>query len=452
MIWGIFNILLSILEIAVLWISHFCFMNCSSRTVFYKKRWYIACFTAAATIQYSSFILLSNSWTGAILQFVMAALLGFLLFHRKILDVIMDVLFSVVIFLGMEAGIFIFNIAIYHIGFQIFPNLASAGCIAMVLKIFIIFLLSTAMIHWKKAHSGGHLSLRQTMTILALPAFSVFFVYGIIQMQSIYTQLYGIRLVLAMTIALLILNIYFLYLFRYLFRANKLEQEMKIIHIQNELQYRHYEELERKYRESRKILHDMKNHLQAVEQLYEGQNKDAGDNYVQDLFHMINVLGEKYYSSNHMLNIILNEKLSQAGLADIQVKVFVGDVDFDDIKDMDITTIFANLLDNAIEAAAKSKSRQPKNSPENNAKPWLELKIDNIQDFRVIKIRNSFSPASSMSDAHKGTANTKNAGTSHMGLGLVNVRHALAKYNGTLEQSQTAKEYCITIILPGKEA
>lgn len=452
MIWGIFNILLSILEIAILWISHFCFMNSSSRTVFYKKRWYIICFTAAAIIQYSSFILLPNSRAGAILQFVMAALLGFLLFHRKILEVIMDVLFSVVIFLGMEAGIFIFNIAMYHIGFQVFPNPASAGCIAMVLKLLIIVLLSTAMIQWEKAHSGGHLSLRQTMTVLALPAFSVFFLFAIIRMQSIYTQLYGIWLALATAIALLILNIYFLYLFRYLFRANKLEQEMKIIQIQKELQYRHYEELERKYRESRKILHDMKNHLQAVEQLYEGQNKKAGDSYVQDLYHMINVLGEKYYSSNHMLNIILNEKLSQAGLADIQTKVFVGDVDFDDIKNMDITTIFANLLDNAIEAAAQSKGGQPENSPENNTKPWLELKIDNIQDFRVIKIRNSFSPASSMSNAHKSAARAKNASTPHMGLGLVNVRHALAKYNGTLEQSQTAKEYCITIILPGKEA
>lgn len=463
MLWGILNLLMSVLEMTFLWGSHFRFMNSNSRTIFYQKRWYVIGFTAAAIAQFTTFIIFSNGWHGVILQLIMTALLGLLLFHRKMLPLILDILFSVVLVLGMECGLFIFNLVMVHIGFQIFPNPASAGCLAMLLKILSICLLSAAMIRWKNAHSGGYLSLRQTITILVLPVFSIFFLYVMIRMQTVYVRLYGIWLVLATLIALLVLNIYFLYLFRYLFRVNRLEQEMKIIQVQNELQYRHYEELERKYRESRKILHDMKNHLQAVEQLYEDQNKQAGDNYVQDLYHMINVLGEKYYSSDHMLNIILNEKLSQAVLDGIQVKAEVGDVDFSDIKDMDMTTIFANLLDNAIEAASNSEpAHGQKHSagtyhvetaalPESSMLPWLELKIDNIQDFRVIKIRNSFNPHSDGRDTRKDAAKGKNDTPPHMGLGLVNVRHALDKYNGSLEQSKTSKEYCITIILPGKE-
>ena len=238
--------------------------------------------------------------------------------------------------------------------------------------------------------------------------------------------------------ALLLLNIYFLYLFRYFFRASKLEQEMKITQVQNELQYRHYEELEQKYRESRKVLHDMKNHLQAVEQLYEGENKEAGDNYVRNLYHMINILGEKYYSSNRMLNIILNEKLSQAQKLGIKVSAEVGDADLSDIQDIDITTIFANLLDNALEAAVSA------------ADPWMELNIDIVQDFRVIRIRNSrgVKPDSPAQDSNELPLHTS---LGHMGLGLDNVRQTLEKYHGSLEQTETEKEYCINIMIPGKE-
>lgn len=428
MFWAILNLLLSVTEITLLWGSVFCFMRVNNRMIYAAKPLYIISFTISVAAYYAIVLLFPESWNGVIFQLVMTALLGFLLFHRNMLAIILDILFSVVLILGMESGIFVFNIILAHVDFRIFPNPACIGCIAMSLKIILMLLLSTAMIKWKKAHSGGQLSLRQTITVLILPAFSVFFLYSIIQMTAVYTQLYGLWLVLANIIALILLNIYFLYLFRYLFRAAKLEQEMQMAQLQSQLQYRYYEELEKKYRESRKILHDMKNHLQAVEQLYEGEHKTAGDNYVQDLYHMIHVLGEKYYRSNQMLNIILNEKLSQAAQSGIQVKAEVGDVNFDDMKDIDITTIFANLLDNAIEAAG--------------AQSWLELKIDNIQDFRVIKIRNGILRSS---DASSSKGN-------HMGLGLTNVRLALDKYHGSLESSSSEKEYCIHIMIPGKEA
>ena len=202
--------------------------------------------------------------------------------------------------------------------------------------------------------------------------------------------------------------------------------------VKNEVQYRYYEVLERKYRESRKILHDMKNHLAAVEQLYQEQKEEAGDTYVKDLYHMINVLGEKYYSSNHMLNIILNEKLSLAQSLGIQVKVQVGEVGFDDMKDMDITIIFGNLLDNAVEACRDC-----------GKDAFLEIKIDRIQDFRVVQLCNSRKVSSGEVPAPKKKR--------HMGLGLPNVRQTLEKYHGTLEVSMTEKEYRVNLMIPGKE-
>lgn len=64
---------------------------------------------------------------------------------------------------------------------------------------------------------------------------------------------------------------------------------------------------------------------------------------MRDLYHMLNTMGEKYYSANRMLNIILNEKLDQAKKMGIAVQASVGDVDLSDIRDIDLTAVFANL-------------------------------------------------------------------------------------------------------------
>lgn len=93
---------------------------------------------------------------------------------------------------------------------------------------------------------------------------------------------------------------------------------------------------------------------------------------------MLNVLGEKRYTENQMLNIILNEKIREAEAKGITVTVRVGDIDLSDIKEIDLTTIFANLLDNAIEAAGEDGR--------------LSIKLDEFREFRVGEIRNSIQP------------------------------------------------------------
>ena len=265
MFWGICNLLLSVVEMTGIWVGTFCFMRVNARTIYRRKFWYIAGFFLAVMTMYLMILFTDNGWRELLVQIAVTAVLGALLFHRKMLPLLFDVLFSVVVVIGMECGIYMFNIILYHVGYDIFPNPAAMGCVAMVFKLLILFPLMSFMIWWKKTSSEGNLTMRQTMTVLVLPVFSVLFLYSLIRMSQVYIQLYGLWLLLVNFAALLLLNIYFLYLFRYLFRVSKLEQKIRIARIQNELQYRHYEELEQKYRESRKILHDMKNHLQAVE-------------------------------------------------------------------------------------------------------------------------------------------------------------------------------------------
>ena len=57
------------------------------------------------------------------------------------------------------------------------------------------------------------------------------------------------------------------------------------------------------------------------------------------------------YSTNKVLNIILNDKIEKAEKEDIKVKSVIGDVSLDFIRDIDLTAIISNIFDNAIESA-----------------------------------------------------------------------------------------------------
>ena len=76
--------------------------------------------------------------------------------------------------------------------------------------------------------------------------------------------------------------------------------------------------------------------------------QEKNSSYFQDVHGMLNSLGMKFYTSNRILNIVLNDKLKR--LDPEQVECNLGEAALDFLADADVTTIFANLLDNALEA------------------------------------------------------------------------------------------------------
>lgn len=426
MLLAVANLLLSFAEGVVLWLCIYLFMKHNRQEILRKRRWYVLGFSAAGIGFYALTFWMNRMgavWIPVIFYFCAVPLLGWSLFHKRSWSLLFDVIFSVLLFFGMEIGIFFMNLLF---AFYSGRNLLLIVDLILALKILLSLLITAVSIRLIGKLQEGRLKGRQTAGMLLLPVFSVVFLVSMLRMNMVYGQLYSNALLLINLILLVLLNCYFIFLFRYMFQSNRLEQELERFQAQNEVQYRYYTELERKYKESRKILHDMKNHLQAIESLYREDNASGrGGRYVKDLYHMVNVLGEKYYSSDRMLNIICNDKLSAAGRMGIRVTAQIGDVDFSDLKDMDVTTIFANLLDNAIEAAQGTEGA------------FLDIKMQNVHQFRVISIVNAMEPG------------RKKQG--HSGIGLENVRRTLEKYHGTIRQETVDGEYRVSVLLPEKE-
>ena len=108
------------------------------------------------------------------------------------------------------------------------------------------------------------------------------------------------------------MNFYSLYLYYSFYENQEIRQKLTLLEQHNKLQYNYYETLDKRLSESRKVIHDIRNHLIAIEQLYACGDAKKGERYVSAVHEMLDSLGLQYYTANHMLNMILNDKLKKA--------------------------------------------------------------------------------------------------------------------------------------------
>ena len=184
---------------------------------------------------------------------------------------------------------------------------------------------------------------------------------------DVFFMRFGYEWLIVYCALVLVINLYCFYFWHDVSKTQELKYKLELMRQQNELTHQFYADLEENYAKSRKVIHDIRNHLQMLEQ---SQKFAESQGYFEDVHQMLNALGMTYYTDNRMLNIILNDKLKS--LRQEQVTCQLRGVQLDFLSEMDTTTIFANLLDNALEAAEGTENFE------------LELWGEQIQDFCVI--------------------------------------------------------------------
>lgn len=260
------------------------------------------------------------------------------------------------------------------------------------------------------------------MIIVPVASMALLFLYLVA--SDIFLVRYGYYWIVIYTVLLLVINLYCIYFWYDVAKSGELKHRLLMMQQQRELTLQYYEELEENYNRSRKIIHDIRNHLHVIEQSSRIEDRA----YIKDVHAMLNSMGMKFFTENRMLNIVLNDKLKV--FAQDQVQCNLGGVGLDFIADLDITTIFANLLDNAVEEG-KGK-----------ADFWIRIRGEQIQDFILIKIENPYVEC---------PVNGKSTKPGHEGLGLQNVRQAMEKYQGDMEIRKEEGIFSVTLLFAVQE-
>lgn len=264
-----------------------------------------------------------------------------------------------------------------------------------------------------------------------IPIFSILNIYLMLYVSSYAIENKMYLLIICDVVLIFILNIYLFSLLSKVSENAEIKGKLALYDQASDLQYRYYQEMEQKLEDSRKTVHDMKNHLQAMERLYQTGEAEKGRQYGDDLRQLLNSFSQDYYTDNRVLNIVINDKAERGRMSGVPVACALNQIDLSFMKEMDITTIFANLLDNAIEAACEARE------------PWTKLKADNVRDFIVISVENSTKNSPVLNESR---LNSSKEG--HQGYGLENVKRALEKYNGHLRIETGENTFKVSLFIP----
>ena len=346
-------------------------------------------------------------------------LIGWLLYHKSRTGLLYQMIYCVLNYAAQVSAIMIGINLYYGTGFDdiVVSYMANVLKTAFVL---LSALLTAAVIRRRMAKESKKLKIRG---MILVPVFSFVLIFMYLSAGEIFFARYGYEWLILFCVLVMIINAYCLYVWYDVAANRELKHRLELMQQQANLTHQYYEEMERNYNASRKIIHDIRNHLHVLEQ----SAKMDEEEYFRDLHGMLNSLGLKFYSENRMLNIVLNDKLKN--FPPERVECNIGGISLDFMADVDITTIFANLLDNGLEAA------------ENEPDFWLKLRGEKIQDFTVVKASNYYK-----GNYLPGKSDKKG----HEGLGLQNVKGAVEKYHGEMKVECADGEFTVTLVFPGK--
>ena len=227
----------------------------------------------------------------------------------------------------------------------------------------------------------------------------------------------------------------FLFIIQFLYSKNTMyirelekENEFKIDKMQRQFEY--YQDKQKDEERIKSIYHDMKNHLLVLEGK---ESTPETKKMAKELRKQIEDYEDYIHTGNEFLDIIIKDKVKLAKENNIDLTVMIDFSDIDTIEALDISTIFGNGIDNAIEAVEKL--------PEE--KRVILIKAGKINDFISIVMENNYDEKA----VSKNNKTTKKDTFLH-GFGISNIRNATEKYGGTCTITKDKGKFVLKVLIP----
>ena len=213
---------------------------------------------------------------------------------------------------------------------------------------------------------------------------------------------------------------------RYNYQENYLKAELDYI-----------EQYKENQTETRAFRHDIINNLSMLDMMMNECKTEEASQHLKELLGRISALTPKYVTGDEMLDCIVSMKAERMESLSIP---FTTDGVVDGglgMKPMDICGIFANALDNAIEAAEQTLP---------NA--FVSMNIKRTEQFFVIRISNSVKEKVNVEKLASVSSYTSKSDTEHHGFGLRNIKDTAAKYDGLVKCESKDTEFTLSVMIP----
>lgn len=284
-----------------------------------------------------------------------------------------------------------------------------AVVMSKVLYFFIVCILLTVQ---NRTIYG--MKFKESSTILFIFFITLFIGLSILEM-NIVSGNYVDRYLFVSIIGLVLINMLAFYMISHISKENEKKMRYSLLEMQVENQKNDIKELQNSYSEMSKIRHDYKNYLLCGLTLIKENNITQAERYFSEILDEKLDSGIAYvHTANNAVNAIINAKLSKCKKLGITTHYEI--VEKIDIDDLDISILFANLFDNAIEACAG-----------NSHKSSIYLKVCYEKAYLNIILKNSIDE--SILSHNPKLITTKKDKKKH-GYGLITVDDIVKKYDG----------------------
>ena len=296
--------------------------------------------------------------------------------------------------------------------------------IAIAIRIVSLIIIYEVLKNFKYKIKANDCAVLSTVFMIGFAAL-MFSVYNVLNLSKIP----HILIFFSLTIFILIFLIVFLYSKNTMFlREQEQKDKMQIAQLQQQFAY--YQEKLKDEEKVRSVYHDMKNHLLVLQRQI---NSPETAEMVEKLQSQVAMYEDYEHTGNDILDIILKEKSETAREKHIALSVTADLNGVDFIEPLDVSTMFRDGLDNAIDAREKLSEEQRA----------ILVKAGRVQNFFSVLIENSCL----QNREYTKQRTTKSDDFLH-GFGISNMRKAAEKYDGQLTIKCENEKFTLKILIP----
>lgn len=194
---------------------------------------------------------------------------------------------------------------------------------------------------------------------------------------------------------------------------------------------RYYQMLLEKEEETRRFRHDMASHVTCVKQLLWEENVQGARAYLDEFWGTLEELRLKHQTGNTLVNAIVNDMCAKYSQVTLNWEGFFPAETT--LSDMDMCTIFSNLLENAFYAASRCTMERV-----------VDVTIKAVANALSIIIEND---RAGVVEEEKGRLLTQKEDKRNHGFGTRNVKDCVAKNGGIVIFEYTETKFRATVTL-----
>ena len=209
--------------------------------------------------------------------------------------------------------------------------------------------------------------------------------------------------------------------------------EKNTLHNIMDMQYQNYQLSKESMDMVNQKYHDLKHQITLLK-----AEADSGKSvrYLEKMEHEIKVYETQNKTGNQVLDAVLANKALLCQNEGIELKFMIDGAQLAFMEDMDISALFGNMLDNAIESARKQENQEKRliGLYVTQEKQFLRIRTENYCDEKL-EFRNGL-PVTTKKDKHL------------HGYGMKSIRTIVEKYEGSSMASQRNNWFELKILIP----